>query len=197
MTVKNTSLKEVFPEPPMAALRQGHNLRRLLCRARLSPQSGPRPTRATCTAPGWRKCAKNRRPCPTCPFAMEATSQVIGQVTGYCHTIKDSVNCQTENILYYWKCIKDNCPEYPRCEYIGRSRRSFQQRVSEHLGYVRREVLSEPSGNHFNTGTHNVSHLRGCVLEHSKSDDVFVQAVREHFLIQKFDTFRNGLNQKR
>ena len=181
----------------MAALRQGPNLRRLLCRARLSPLAGPRPTRSTCSAPGWKKCAKNRRPCPSCPFAMEATSQVIGQASGYCHTIKDSVNCQTKNILYYWKCTKDNCPDFPNCEYVGRSRRSFQQRFGEHRGYITGEVLSEPAGKHFNKGNHNVSHLRGCVLEHIKSEDPFIIAVRERHMIQKFDTYRNGLNQER
>ena len=41
MVIKNHSLKEIFPEPPMAGLRQGKNLQRLLCRARLSPQSTP------------------------------------------------------------------------------------------------------------------------------------------------------------
>ena len=77
MTIKNTSLKEVFPDPPMAAFHQGPNLRRLLCRARLSPLAKSRPTRATQTSPGWRKCAKNRKPCPACPFAMDATSQIL------------------------------------------------------------------------------------------------------------------------
>ena len=115
----------------------------------------------------------------------------------YCHTIKDSVNCQTENILYYWKCIKDNCPDFPKCEYVGRSKRSFQDRVSEHISYVKREVLSEPSGSHFNSGAHNVSHLRGCVLEKIRSQDPFISVAREHHLIQKMDTFRNGLNQEK
>ena len=122
---------------------------------------------------------------------------MIGQASGYCHTIKDSVNCQTKNILYYWKCTKDNCPDFPNCEYVGRSRRSFQQRFGEHRGYITGEVLSEPAGKHFNKGNHNVSHLRGCVLEHIKSEDPFIIAVRERHMIQKFDTYRNGLNQER
>ena len=120
-----------------------------------------------------------------------------GLASGYCHTIKDSVNCQDRNILYYWRCIKDNCPDYPKCEYIGRSKRSFQDRVSEHISYVRREVLSEPSGSHFNSGSHNVSHLHGCVLEKIRSQDPFISVAREHYLIQKMDTFRNGLNQEK
>ena len=71
MLIKNQSLKDVFPEPPMAGLRQGPNLRRLLCRARLHPLPSSRPTRATQTAPGWRPCSHNsanKKQCPNCPL---------------------------------------------------------------------------------------------------------------------------------
>ena len=156
MLIKNNDLKEVFPEPPMAGLRQGKNLRRLLCRARLSPMPSSRPTRAAVAKPGWRSCAGNRRQCPACPFAMEATSQVTGQFSGYVHNIKDSVNCQSQNIIYYWRCVKDNCPDYPRCEYVGLSSRSFQLRMAEHKQYVMSEMLEQPSGNHFNSSGHTI-----------------------------------------
>ena len=197
MLIKNSSLKNVFPSPPMAALRQGPNLRRLLCKARLNPMPSTRPTRASRTMPGWRKCAGNRKQCPACPYTLEPTNKVIGQVTGYCHTIKDNVTCQDKNIVYYWKCVKDNCPDYPNCEYVGKSRRSFQERMCEHRDYVKREVLTEPAGDHFNnTPGHTVAHLKGLVLEKVRSPDPFVLAVREHHLIQKLDTFRNGLNKE-
>ena len=35
MTFNNPDLKGIFPEPPMAALRQGSNLRKYLCRSQL------------------------------------------------------------------------------------------------------------------------------------------------------------------
>ena len=41
-----------------------------------------------------------------------------------------------------------------------------------------------------------MSDLRGCILEKVKSRDKFVLASREHFYIQKFDTYRNGLNKE-
>ena len=43
---------------------------------------------------------------------------------------------------------------------------------------------------------HNVSDLKGLVLEQVRSRDPFILKSREHMLIQKFDTFRNGLNQE-
>ena len=55
------------------------------------------------------------------------------------------------------------------------------------INFLKREVLTEPAGDHFiNTPGHSVSDLRGCVLE----------KVREHFYIQKFDSYRNGLNKE-
>ena len=69
--------------------------------------------------------------------------------------------------------------------------------MCEHRDYVKREVLTEPAGDHFNNSPgHTVAHLKGCVLEKVRSPDPFVLAVRERYLIQKLDTFRNGLNKE-
>ena len=127
---------------------------------------------------------------------MEPTSSVTGLVTGYTHNIRDRVNCQSENLIYYWKCNKTNCDTYPNCEYIGKSCRSFQARISEHKYYAMSEKLEEPAGNHFNEGNHSVANLTGCVLESVRSQDKYVLSVRETMYIQKFDTFRNGLNKE-
>ena len=54
-----------------------------------------------------------------CPFALPPTTQVPAQVTGYTHQIQDSVNCQTENCIYYWKCNKIKYKDFPACEYVG------------------------------------------------------------------------------
>ena len=42
-----------------------------------------------------------------------------------------------------------------------------------------------------------VSKLKGLVLEKVRSKDPYVLKAREHFFIQKFDTFRHGLNQEK
>ena len=118
------------------------------------------------------------------------------QASGYIHNIKDTVNCQTKNIVYYWKCAKENCRDYPHCEYVGKSTRAFSQRMAEHKYYVTSENLEQPSGQHFNSGSHTVVHLKGCVLESVRSRDKYVLHTRERLYIQKFDTFRNGLNQE-
>ena len=146
------------------------------------------------TAPGWKKCGKGTTTC--CPFTFPPTTQVSSQITGYCRTIRDPVNCETPNCVYYWKCQKTKCKDYPRCEYIGLTKQPFRNRLMEHKQYVKSEMLEQPSGFHFNQPGHNVSHLCGIILEHVKSSDPFVLRAREFLYIQKFDTYNNGLNKE-
>ena len=68
--------------------------------------------------------------------------------------------------------------------------------MSEHRDYVKRDVVTEPSGEHFSKRGHTVAELKGQVLEKVRSKDPFVLRAREHLLIQRFDTFRHGLNKE-
>ena len=60
MMKKNETLREIFPGPPMPALRQPSNLRRILCGSKLHPiKRTNRVQRGTHKdAPGWKKCGK-------------------------------------------------------------------------------------------------------------------------------------------
>ena len=196
MVFRKPELKSVFEDPPMAALRQPPNLKNILCRSKLYSVRRGEVLSRRChkSAPGWKKCGKGSTTC--CPFALPPTTKVISQVTNYEHTIKDSVNCETQNCIYYWKCTKHKCKEYPKCEYIGLTARQYINRLSEHKQYIRSEKLEEPSGFHFNKAGHNISHLSGLVLEHVRNSDPFVLKAREFLYIQRFDTFNNGLNKK-
>ena len=196
MIFKKLELKSVFEDPPMAALRQPPNLKKVLCRSKLYSVGRAEKLTRKCrkSAPGWKKCGKGSTTC--CPFTLPPTTTVRSQVTGYIHTIKDTVDCETPNCIYYWKCTKNKCKDYPKCEYIGLTTRKFRNRLAEHKQYVRSDILEEPSGYHFNTPGHNISHLAGLVLEHVRNPDPFVLKAREFFYIQKFDTFNNGLNKR-
>ena len=90
--------------------------------------------------------------------------------------------------------MKLNCQDFPECEYVGMTSRSFKTRMSEHRDYPKRDIDTEPSGQHFTKRGHNVSDMRGLVLEEVKSKDPFVLRARESILIKKFDTYRHGLN---
>ena len=56
--------------------------------------------------------------------------------------------------------------------------------------------MTTPSGSHFTKQGHNVSHLKGLVLEKVKSRDPQVLRRKEHQMIKKLDTFKHGLNQE-
>jgi hypothetical protein len=74
--------------------------------------------------------------------------------------------------------------------------RKFKDRLAEHRGYPKRDVLAEPSGDHFNKPGHGVHHMRGLALEKVRNKDPYILKAREHMYIQKLDTFRNGLNKE-
>ena len=196
MIFRKPELKETFSDPPMVALRQPPNLRKLICKSTLPQQkrSDKLVRKSHRQAPGWRKCGKGTTTC--CPYALPATSEVTGQVTGFKHKIKDSVTCESENCVYYWRCQKANCKFYPKCEYVGLTRRPYRLRLAEHKQYVKSSMIDKPSGFHFNQPGHNLSHLAGLVLEQVRSEDPFVLRAREFLYIQKFDTYRNGLNKE-
>ena len=195
MIRKNEELKEAFPSNPLVGLRQPKNLRRILCSSRLHPvgRNSNLKRRTHNDSPGWKRC---RKPCPICPYTLNDCTEVVSQVTGYSHSIDTPVTCSTENCVYYWKCTKENCPDFPQCEYIGMTKRTFQKRLSEHRDYPKRDVFTEPSGEHFSKRGHSVANLKGQVLEKVKSKDPFVLKARESFLIKKFDTFNRGLNRE-
>ena len=48
---------------------------------------------------------------------------------------------------------------------------------------------------HFRLSGHSVSDLFGLAIEHVKNTDPFVLKARKAYLIRKFDSYRNGLNQ--
>ena len=79
------------------------------------------------TQKGKQKCGQGSTTCWL--FTLPPTTTVIGQVTVYLHTIKDSVTCESSNCMYYRKCVKNNCNEFPKWEYVGFTRRPY--RISE------------------------------------------------------------------
>ena len=62
--------------------------------------------------------------------------------------------------------------------------------------FPKRDVTTEPSGEHFTKTGHSVADLKGLVLEKVRNLDPYVLKSREHLLIQKFNSFRQGLNQE-
>ena len=80
--------------------------------------------------------------------------------------------------------------------YFGKSKQKFNRRLYEHLYYVTSRKMDEPSAQHFCQAGHSAHDLVALGLEHVRSRDPFILRAREHLLIKKFDSYRNGLNQE-
>ena len=74
--------------------------------------------------------------------------------------------------------------------------RKFQIRFSEHLGYIKSDKCSEPSGEHFCLPGHTLSDIQGLVLEQVTNKNPYILRAREELLIQKFDSYKHGLNKE-
>ena len=210
MISDNPDLKKVFPQPPMASLRQGPNLRRILCKSTLSKISR-NPKRATHrNTAGWRRCSSSTgKQCPVCPLTPTSASSVTSHLNGYTHTINTSINCKSENVIYLWKCTKcghnfnvnkstnqHTITNQDGTLYCGMTKRKFSLRMAEHRDYAKFHKTEEPSGQHFSLPGHSFHHMQGLAIEQVRNRDPFILKARETWLIKKFDCYRNGLNKE-
>ena len=69
--------------------------------------------------------------------------------------------------------------------------------MAEHRDYPKQDVQTEPLlGKHFTQQGHTMADLRVQVLGKVKSKDPFILRAWEAMLIQKFNTFRRGMNKE-
>ena len=135
-----------------------------------------------------RRCNKNN--CSTCPYVKVGT-EVQAWATEAKVKINASGNCDTTNLIYCITCNKCNQ------NYIGETKRPLKVRFGEHLGYVRNKKLNEPTGHHFNLPGHNITMMEITLLEKIWSSSTNLRKIRESKYIQDFDSFYNGINQRR
>ena len=81
--------------------------------------------------------------------------------------------------------------------YIGQRGKILNLRIAEHRGYVRNNVTSKATGEHFNLPGHSLSDFTVTILEQPKENNILYREEREHYLIKKFKTFYNGLNRQK
>ena len=81
-------------------------------------------------------------------------------------------------------------------QFIGESKRSLQERVSEHKAYVVNKHLTKATGAHYNTPGHSVSDMQVSIIEKVHNTDPLIRKEREELFIRKFNTKYKGLNKK-
>ena len=175
-------LAQVFPQPPLVAYKRPANIKDRLIRAKIPEPTPPRPRR---TLNGMKKCQK----CPICPFVR--TGQIAKSAqSDYRVDIKQSVDCQTKNLIYLLGCKK--CPS----QYIGETSWTLQEKFSEHLGYVKNNKTNKATGDHFCSKGYTQSDMEIMVLEKLYNTSEQFRKQREKMFIQNFNTKHKGMNQK-
>ena len=80
--------------------------------------------------------------------------------------------------------------------YIGETKRIMKFRFAEHRGYVTNQILSTPTGEHFNLPGHSIADMNMLILEKVRSQDDLYRKEREKYFIRKFNTYYRGLNKQ-
>ena len=85
------------------------------------------------------------------------------------------------------ECNIENCKQ----KYIGESGRSFKERFSNHIKYVKSNTKA--TGEHFNSKEHSLANMKIIILEEVKKESEFYRKEREKYLIRKFYTYYEGM----
>ena len=88
-----------------------------------------------------------------------------------------------QRILFIWLNAKKTTAK--KC-YIGETDRELADRFRDNRGYAKNKHLNQPTGFHFNQPV--------IILEKVKRDDELYRKQREKHIINKFNTFKNGMN---
>ena len=180
MVSQDKLMEETFPEPPLIAYKRQKNIGDFLIRAKVTPQVIHEKRKIR----GMKKCGKA---CHSCPYIKERKNVKSGKFTW---NILDQVDCLSENVIYLIQCEKENCKVN---KYIGETKNSLHERLSQHRGYVTRKT-QDATGRHFNLPGHNLSHMKISVLEIVKSHDPMYRKERERYHIRKFNSYYQGMN---
>ena len=179
MVYQDIHLKEVFKEPPLIAYKRNQNLKELLVRAKLNTNNGRQKRKLK----GMKKCGK----CIACSFVKEGRSIKSKDTTW---TINREYNCKTANVIYMLECDKHNCNQ----RYVGETERELKERMKEHIGYAKNNVITNATGEHFNMPGHSYQNMKFTVIEKVKHRDTIYRQEREKYHIMKFNTFHGGMN---
>ena len=94
--------------------------------------------------PGMKPCGLN---CPTCSYIEPGTVIQSSNISKKIE-INGTFNCKTGNAVYCITC------EQCKLQYIGQTTRSLDERVREHISYIRNLRTNQPTGEHFNFPGH-------------------------------------------
>ena len=184
----STNCKEVFPDPPILSNRRPKNLREYLVRAKIKNDT-------TTTPRGISKCP-SRRNCNTCQHIQDGTHTVTFYNTNKTFDIRQSLDCNSTNLIYLLQCKQCLRNKKTDCQYIGQTGRRIRDRLNEH----RRDIInrrSDTSGvaEHFCKPGHSIQDLQLLPLLQLHDTRESVRRAKEAYFIGLANTLSpNGLN---
>ena len=146
MTSQDRYLGQVFKDPPLIAYKRQINIGDFLIKAKVPTKPDTRPHR---NQNGMKKCGK----CVICPFILEG-KHIKKDTSNW--NIVTKADCNTKNLVYLIQCNISKCNQ----RYIGETKNSIKDRMSDHIGYARSKKLDQATGSHFNKPGHSVANMQ-------------------------------------
>lgn len=172
-------MKEIFPNPPIAAFRRDNNLQDILVHKKHNKLFFQQPN----------SCAPCRsKKCAICPYVIEADT-FIG-VNGASYKVRNQITCKSTNVVYAVYCKR--CERYI---YVGETGDTLYQRHLLNLSRIRTKY-NDPLAAHFYTNDHTVNDFSIMGLEKLYGNDQYRKTI-ENLWKNKLRTYRPyGVNTK-
>ena len=174
---RNSRLRDIFQEPPLAAFKRDVNLNDMLVHSKHNKIFST-------TIKGTQVCAQN---CTICKY-FKVGNSVISK--GREFRFNDCISWKTSNLVYGIFC--EECKEIV---YVGETGVTLYERFQNHISSIRNNK-NEPIPNHFNGPHHELKDLKIVGIEKIRKNDIFLRKIKETFWIKKLQTLIPvGLNQ--
>ncbi len=139
---RSSATKELSEKRIIFGYRKEKNLKDMLVRAKL-PLSQPTNSPET----------KNKNLCKTakcnhCPL-LNKDGEIHSSYTNVRYSCKKNISCKSSNLIYCIQCR--TCKK----QYVGQTSTTIMKRLQGHVDRVKRKVLSDDIGRHFNLPGHN------------------------------------------
>lgn len=170
-------LTRAFPQPPRVVYRRGKNLRDLLTSSKTKCDDNTQLV-------GCHPCKKPR--CKVCAH-MTTTTCVTSTATDFKINIRGNFDCDTQNAIYLLEC------SICHLQYLGQTETAFRYRFNNHRAHVH-ALPHLPISRHVTDTGHSFSNIQATIIE-SGFKTHHDREIRESFLIHKFQTLSNGMNE--
>ena len=173
-------MKKAMPVTPVVGERNPKSIRNIAMPSTL-PQ-----VISTKDQAGVKKCTGT---CVVCREHLVETKHFSSDNTGEVFTVRHSLTCASENIIYLLFCS-----QCQGAQYVGETRNPLKKRFYLHRSHIQQNVGTHVT-RHFNRDGHSLQDMKCLPIEQVLSNSHSVRHSREQFWIRKLKTmYPQGLN---